>query len=175
MSEREEVGGHVDERDLAHLGRCLELAEEALAAGDEPFGSILVDPNGEVLLADRNRVGDGNRTRHPELALAQWAAAHVPSRHRQALTVYTSGEHCPMCAAAHGWAGLGRIVIATSTPQLVRWHAELGLPPGPVTPLRISDVLPGARIDGPVPALAAPVRTLHMRRHLRSDRPPSTK
>jgi len=29
----------------------------------------------------------------------------TPAERLQA-TVYTSGEHCPMCAAAHGWAGL---------------------------------------------------------------------
>lgn len=27
---------------------------------------------------------------------------------RAAATVFTSGEHCPMCSAAHAWAGLGR-------------------------------------------------------------------
>ena len=160
-----EVRTSVDERDHSFLERCVHLAEEALDAGDEPFGSLLVDPTGAVLFADRNRVGDGNGTRHPELAVAQWAAAHVPREIRCGLTVYTSGEHCPMCAAAHGWAELGRIVIATSTPQLVSWRAELGLPPGPVAPLRVTDVLPGARVDGPVPALAAPVRALHIRHH----------
>ena len=49
-----------------------------------------------------------------------------------------------MCAAAHGWAGLGRIVFATSTEQLGQWRAELGLPPSPVAALRITEVVPGA-------------------------------
>ena len=34
-----------------------------------------------------------------------------------ACTVYTSGEHCPMCSAAHAWVGLGRIVYAVSAPS----------------------------------------------------------
>ena len=63
--------------DLDHLRRCVVLAREALDAGDEPFGSVLVGPDGEVLHEERNRTGDGDQTRHPELDLARWAAAHV--------------------------------------------------------------------------------------------------
>ncbi len=43
-------------------------------------------------------------------------------------TVYTSGEHCPMCAAAHAWVGLGRIVYAASSAQLTQWLQRLGYP-----------------------------------------------
>ncbi|MBC3760925.1 nucleoside deaminase [Quadrisphaera oryzae] len=153
----------LDERDLAHLTRCVDLAEEAVDAGDEPFGSLLVSASGEVLFEDRNRVGGGDGTRHPELALAQWAGAHVPTEERATTTAYTSGEHCPMCSAAHGWAGLGRIVVATTTAQLLAWQRELGAPPSAVVPLPVSAVLPGAVVDGPAPQLADRVRELHAR------------
>lgn len=155
----------ITDDDLRHLERCIELAAEAVDAGDEPFGSLLVAADGTVLLEDRNRVSGGDQTRHPELALALWAAEHVPQAERAALTVYTSGEHCAMCSAAHAWVGLGRIVFATSTPQLVQWYADLGLPPGPVTPLRITDVAPGVPVDGPVEQYAERVRALHARHH----------
>jgi tRNA(Arg) A34 adenosine deaminase TadA len=82
---------------------------------------------------------------------------------RAAATVYTSGEHCPMCAAAHGWARLGRIVYATSTEQTGAWLAELGVSPGPVLPLAIPDVVRGVAVAGPVPGLAGQVRDLHRR------------
>jgi tRNA(Arg) A34 adenosine deaminase TadA len=39
-----------------HLRRCVQLAEEALAAGDEPFGSVLASGDGTPLAEDRNRV-----------------------------------------------------------------------------------------------------------------------
>ena len=64
---------------------------------------------------DRNRVKDGDATRHPEFAIARWAVDNLTPAERAAATVYTSGEHCPMCAAAHAWVGLGRIVYATSS------------------------------------------------------------
>ena len=101
----------VTEQDRIHLSRCVDLAESALAAGDEPFGSILVSGNGEVLFEDRNRVAGGDHTQHPEFAIARWAAQNLSPEERARATVYTSGEHCPMCAAAHGWVGLGRIVF----------------------------------------------------------------
>ena len=42
--------------ELDRLGRCVELAGEALEHDDEPFGSILVGSDGRTLFEDRNRV-----------------------------------------------------------------------------------------------------------------------
>jgi tRNA(Arg) A34 adenosine deaminase TadA len=82
--------------------RRVELAAEALAAGDEPFGSVLVGENGAVPAEDHT-----------------WVA---------------SGEPCPMCAAAHAWVGLGRIVYVASSDQLSAWLRELCVPAPPVRP-----------------------------------------
>ena len=155
----------LSETDLQHLRRCVDLAREALEDGDEPFGSVLVSGAGEVLYADRNRVKDGDQTRHPEFDIARWAGEHVPAAERAACTVYTSGEHCAMCSAAHAWVGLGRIVYAVSTEQLVGWLTSWGVPPGPVRPLAVTDVAPGVPVDGPAPSLEAEVRALHARLH----------
>ena len=61
----------INDLDLKHLKRCVELAEIALDKGDEPFGSILVSANGEVLKEDHNRVASGDHTQHPEFSLAR--------------------------------------------------------------------------------------------------------
>jgi tRNA(Arg) A34 adenosine deaminase TadA len=151
----------LSETDLAHLRRCVELAREGLDDGDEPFGSLLVDADGVVRFEDRNRVKDGDETRHPELEIAKWSASHLSADERAAATVYTSGEHCPMCSAAHGWMGLGRIVYAVSSAQLGTWRAEWGMPPGPVRPLPVQEVAPGVPVDGPAPELADEMRELH--------------
>lgn len=151
--------------DLRHLRSCVDLAREALDDGDEPFGSVLVSGSGEVLYADRNRVKDGDGTRHPEFDIARWAGEHVPRAERAACTVYTSGEHCAMCSAAHAWVGLGRIVYAVSTEQLVGWLSAGGVPPGPVVALAVNDVAPGIPVDGPAPELEAEVKALHARLH----------
>ncbi len=157
----------VDENELPRLRRCVELAEEALEAGDEPFGSVLVDADGVVRGEDRNRVAGGDRTRHPEFELARLSTSLLPPRERAGATVYTSGEHCPMCAAAHGWVGLGRIVYVASSAQLSGWLAELGVPPAPVRSLPVSEVAPGVVVEGPVDALVDRVHRLHVRYHRR--------
>ncbi|MEG8017143.1 nucleoside deaminase [Sphingomonas sp. LR55] len=149
--------------DMSQLRRCVELATEAVDAGDQPFGSILVSRAGEVLFEDRNRTGGGDPTRHPEFAIARWAAEHLSPEERRQAVVYTSGEHCAMCAAAHGLVGMGRIVYATSTIQLNEWLREFGKPSLGIVPLRITDVVPDAVVTGPVPAFADEVRTLHAR------------
>lgn len=56
---------------------CIELAEEALNAGDTPFGSVLVDSEGMFLKEDRNRVNTVDKTYHPEIELALWAAKNL--------------------------------------------------------------------------------------------------
>jgi tRNA(Arg) A34 adenosine deaminase TadA len=77
--------------------------------------------------------------------------------------VFTSGEHCPMCSAAHAWVGLGRIVYVSSSEQLIARLGEFGLPPSPVTPLAINQVAPGLVVQGSVPGLAEEVRELQRR------------
>jgi tRNA(Arg) A34 adenosine deaminase TadA len=147
--------------DIARLRRCVELARVALDAGDDPFGSILVGADGSTLYEDRNRVKDGDATQHPEFAIARWAAANLAPVHRVLATVYTSGEHCPMCSAAHAWVGLGRIVYATSSAQLSRWLVEWQVPPSPVAPLPITVVAPQVVVDGPAPVFEDEMKALY--------------
>jgi tRNA(Arg) A34 adenosine deaminase TadA len=152
--------------DLPHLRRCVELASEAVDAGDFPFGSVLVAGDGRVLAEDRNRENSlGDATRHPEIDLARWAAANMTADERATATVFTSGEHCPMCSAAHAWVGLGRIVYVSSSEQLTAWLVELGAPPLPVVPLAVNHVAPGLVVQGPVRGLDEQVRELHRRFH----------
>jgi tRNA(Arg) A34 adenosine deaminase TadA len=152
------------ETDLAHLRHCVELAREALEDGDEPFGSLLVDGTGTVRFEDRNRVKGGDHTRHPEFEIARWSASHLSARERAQSTIYTSGEHCPMCSAAHAWMGLGQIVFAVSSAQLTTWRADWGAEEAPVAALPVQTVAPGIPVHGPVPELADEMRELH-RRH----------
>lgn len=146
--------------DIVHLRHCVDLAREAFDAGDEPFGSILVS-GGEEIFADRNRVAGGDNTRHPEFEIARWAAANLSPDERGRATVYTSGEHCPMCAAAHSWVGLGRIVYAVSARQLTEWRDGWGAPRFPVAPLPISAIAPDVSAEGPVDEFTEEMRALH--------------
>ncbi|KAI1338738.1 cytidine deaminase-like protein [Xylariaceae sp. FL0016] len=151
--------------DLTHLRRAIALAAEALAAGDAPFGSVLVDASGAARAEDRNRTATLNdATRHPEFELARWAAAHLDPEERAAATVYTSGEHCPMCAAAHAWVGLGRIVYVASASALAGWLGQWGVAGSGVASLPAQTVAPGVVVEGPVPELEGEIRELHRKK-----------
>lgn len=145
------------------LRRCVELASEALDAGDEPFGSVLVGADGEVLHESRNRVSGGNATLHPEFAITQWAVAELTAEQRAAASVYTSGEHCPMCSAAHALVGLGPIVYASSTEQLFSWLREWDQELPAFAPLPIAEVAPDVEISGPFPEYEGVMKALQAR------------
>jgi tRNA(Arg) A34 adenosine deaminase TadA len=107
------------EEDVRYLRRAIELAAAACAAGDMPFGSLLVGPSGEVLAEDRNTVISGRDiSAHPELKLARWAARELDPETARQTTMYTSCRPCGMCAGAINRSGLGRVVFALSGEQL---------------------------------------------------------
>jgi tRNA(Arg) A34 adenosine deaminase TadA len=102
-----------------YLRRAIELAKVSRAAGDAPFASVLVGPDGAVLAEEHNTViSDGDITAHPELKLARWAAQHLDVATAAGTTMYTSCQPCGMCAGAIDRSGLGRVVYALSGEQL---------------------------------------------------------
>ena len=154
----------ITDKDMIYLRRCVALATEALEAGDEPFGSVLVDAEGQVLREDRNRVNSVDATYHPEIAVAKWAAENMTADARAKAVVYTSGEHCAMCSAAHAWAGLDRIVYISSSKQLSEWMAEMGVTStSPINSLSIQEVAPNVPVEGPIAGLDEEVKALQRR------------
>lgn len=107
------------ETDERHLRRAVELAAAARAAGDMPYGSLLVGPAGDVLAEECNTVlSERDVTAHPELKLARWAGRDLDRDVARRTTMYTSCQPCPMCTGAIARSGLGRVVFALSGEQL---------------------------------------------------------
>ncbi|KAI9897884.1 hypothetical protein N3K66_007740 [Trichothecium roseum] len=157
--------------DTHYLGRAVELAREAMLAGDAPFGSVLVNTAGDIIHEDRNRTvtgehGDGkaDATLHPEFTIARWAQKNLGPEERAACTVYTSGEHCPMCAAAHAYCGLGPIAYAASSSLYAAWQEEHGFVGHAVAALPINQVAPNIKVRGPYEALSDEVKKIHVER-----------
>ena len=122
-----------DER-LLHA--AIELAVGARKAGNPPFGSLLVGPDGEVLAREHNTsVTDSDIIAHPELKLARWAARELDPATAAGTTMYTSCQPCGMCTGAIERSGLGRVVFALSTEQ--------------VTALKPPTTSPAVRLEGP--------------------------
>ncbi|MEV4561767.1 nucleoside deaminase [Kitasatospora sp. NPDC049285] len=109
------------------LRRAVALAARAVELGDAPYGSLLAGPDGEVLAEAHNTVRrDDDITAHPELKLARWAARELDPETAARTTMYTSCQPCGMCAGAIVRSGLGRVVHALATEQLVALNPASG-------------------------------------------------
>ncbi|MGS0648418.1 nucleoside deaminase [Komagataeibacter melomenusus] len=109
------------ELDHAHfLRRAFAVAEQARQGGDHPFGCILVDAQGQVVLEQGNgyTAEGGDMTAHAERLLATRASKRFPPAVLASHTLYTSAEPCAMCAGAMYWSGIGRVVFGQSERSL---------------------------------------------------------
>ena len=108
-----------DDLDLRHLTRAIELAAAAREHGNHPFGSLLVDGDGAVVLeAENTVVTSRDCTAHAEQNLVREASARLAPEQLEGSTLYTSTEPCAMCAGAIFWSGIGRVVFAVSSATL---------------------------------------------------------
>ncbi|WP_244871582.1 nucleoside deaminase [Catellatospora sp. TT07R-123] len=89
------------------------VAAQARAHGNHPFGALLADSTGTVLLTAENTVVTGRDvTGHAETNLVRLASAAYPAAELNALTLFTSTEPCAMCSGAIFWSGIGSVVYA---------------------------------------------------------------
>lgn len=100
------------------LRRAIAIAAHAITVGDAPYGSLLADADGAILIEAHNTVRrDNDISAHPELKLARWAARELKPETAARTTMYTSCQPCGMCAGGIVRSGLGRVVYALSTEQ----------------------------------------------------------
>lgn len=101
--------------DLGFLRRALAVAQASRSHGNHPFGAILVDGSGQVLLEAENTVTtEQDCTGHAETNLVRLACRQLDRATLAGCTLYTSTEPCAMCAGAIHWSGIGRVVFALS-------------------------------------------------------------
>jgi tRNA(Arg) A34 adenosine deaminase TadA len=106
--------------DETMLRLAFDVARRSREAGDHPFGSVLADSEGRLLMEQGNGYisEGGDRTAHAERLLASRAARSHDLAFLAGCTLYTSAEPCAMCAGAIYWAGIGRVVYGLSEHRL---------------------------------------------------------
>jgi tRNA(Arg) A34 adenosine deaminase TadA len=109
--------GRPDDEEL--LRRTFDVARRAMDHGNHPFGAILVDAVGNVLMeAENGYLPSRDMTAHAERLLATRASTAYRPEFLGSCTLYSSAEPCAMCAGAAYWAGIGRVVYGLGERRL---------------------------------------------------------
>jgi tRNA(Arg) A34 adenosine deaminase TadA len=109
--------GALDDETL--LRRAFAVALRSKATGNHPFGAILVDGSGAVLMEQENAYQPTrDMTGHAERVLMTRASQTYRPQFLADCTLYTSAEPCAMCAGAAYWAGVGRVVYGLAEHQM---------------------------------------------------------
>jgi tRNA(Arg) A34 adenosine deaminase TadA len=152
----------VNETDLMHLRTAIAVAKRSREHGNHPFGAVLADGSGRVLLEAENTViTERDATGHAETNLVRQATRQYSQEELQHFTMYASTEPCAMCAGASHWAGIGRVVFALSEADL---YALIGHSPEQlVIPCREVFARAGRKteVSGPSAELDAEARAVH--------------
>jgi tRNA(Arg) A34 adenosine deaminase TadA len=107
------------EADETFLRRAFDVARRAVTTGNHPFGAVLVDQKGYVLIEMANGYLPGHdATAHAERLIATQACTTLSPDVLRHATLYSSAEPCAMCAGAIYWAGIGRLVYGLSERRL---------------------------------------------------------
>lgn len=93
----------------------IQIAQRARDHGNHPFGALLADDNGNILIeAENTVVTDQDYTGHAETNLIRLASSKYDHDFLAKCTLYTSTEPCPMCAGAIYWGNVRRVVFGLS-------------------------------------------------------------
>ena len=101
--------------DEKFMRRAIEIAQNSRDGGNHPFGALLVNAQGEILLESENSVeSERDCTGHAELNLMRAATNRFEGDFLATCSLYTSTEPCPMCAGAIFWGNVRRVVFGLS-------------------------------------------------------------
>ena len=107
------------------IRRAIQIAADARAHGNHPFGALLADADGNILLESENTVNTGrDATGHAETNLMRLASGKYSEEELKDCTLYTSTEPCPMCAGAIFWGNVRHVVFALSQDGLYHITGE---------------------------------------------------
>ena len=111
----------MQDNDRHYLRIAFKEAVRARERGNHAFGALLVDEDGEPVLAAQNSVvTDNDVTAHAEMNLLRAASRKFEPGRLKTFTLYASGEPCPMCAGAIVWANIRRVVFGLGMEDIYR-------------------------------------------------------
>jgi tRNA(adenine34) deaminase len=110
--------------DEKFMRRAIELAKQAKAEGNFPFGAVIVKGNQIISEGRCLEVVEHDVTKHAELLAVSGACTKLQSVDLSDCTLYASGEPCNMCASAAFQADIGRVVIGAVRAKLMDFFRQ---------------------------------------------------
>ena len=116
--------GRMNEKDIELLRRTAEIAHKAMESGNHPFGALLADKDGNVLLEQGNEFQEGGSAYHAETLLLLKAARLYSPEKLKECTLYSNFEPCCMCTGALYWTNVGRLVFGATEKDLLKYTGD---------------------------------------------------
>ena len=121
-----EIANKLTSRDAEMLRTSFEVARRAVVAGNHPFGAVLADQEGQILLEAENTVVTADDiTGHAETNLVRMIRKDSLGSALESSTLYSSGEPCAMCSGAIYWGNIGRVVYGLSQERFYSMVGDL--------------------------------------------------
>ncbi|MGL5438081.1 MAG: nucleoside deaminase [Lachnospiraceae bacterium] len=103
-----------------YLKRAIEVSRQSRKNGNTPFGALLVDGDGNIIMEQENiEITAHKCTGHAECTLADRASGEYSKEFLWNCTLYTTAEPCAMCSGAIYWANIGTVVYAMTEKRLL--------------------------------------------------------
>ena len=106
-SSRSNAAGLISVQEEAAQGfmmKAFEMKREAVTAGDQAYGAVVVKDDRIISAAPSRVVTNVDPTAHAEMEALRDAAVHLGSRDLSGCVLFSSSPPCPMCEAAAVWA-----------------------------------------------------------------------
>ena len=121
-----EIANKLTSRDAEMLRTSFEVARRAVVAGNHPFGAVLADQEGQILLEAENTVVTADDiTGHAETNLVRMIRKDSLGSALESSTLYAGGEPCAMCSGAIYWSNIGRVVYGLSQERFYSMVGDL--------------------------------------------------
>jgi tRNA(Arg) A34 adenosine deaminase TadA len=148
--------------DVEFLRASFAVAARSRAHGNHPFGAVVVDDAGRIVLEQENAfTSEHDMLGHAELLIARQAWRLFGSEALGDYTLYTSAEPCAMCSGGIYWSGIGRVVYGLAERTLLELTGDN--PENPTMSVDCRGILNGGQREVAVagPALEEEAFTAH--------------
>ena len=103
--------------DKKHIKRCIELSEQSLEKGDNPFGCVIVKGN-KIVVESKNNIKNNDVTNHAEIMAMREAQRIYKTNDFSEYVIYSNCEPCPMCSFMIRELKFKKVVFSLESPYM---------------------------------------------------------